>query len=91
MRDRPVSLNDLEESMLEATTVVTPARFEQGLPYVDFLAEAKVNRDKFEKFYNDPALTQNSAARTSTSSANTMTERIPCSANDTRFMREVPK
>ena len=43
--------------MLEATTVVTPARFAQGLSYADFLAHAKVNRDKFEKFYNDPALT----------------------------------
>jgi len=31
--------------MFEATSVVTPARFEQGLPYADFLAQAKVNRD----------------------------------------------
>src|SRR6185437_11236652 len=28
--------NMLEENMLEATTVVTPARFEQGLRYADF-------------------------------------------------------
>ena len=48
--------------MLEATTVVTPARFEQGLRYADFLAQAKVNRDKFEKFYNDLALTDNDIA-----------------------------
>lgn len=48
--------------MLEATTVVTPARFEQGLPYADFLAQAKVNRDKFEKFYKDPALTDDDIA-----------------------------
>ena len=48
--------------MLEASTVVTPARFEQGLPYADFLAQAKVNRDKFEKFYNDPALTDDDIA-----------------------------
>jgi len=48
--------------MLEATSVVTPARFEQGLSYADFVAQAKVNRDKFEKFYNDPALTADDIA-----------------------------
>jgi hypothetical protein len=48
--------------MPEATTVVTPARFEQGLSYADFLADAKVNRDKFEKFYNEPALTDDDIA-----------------------------
>jgi hypothetical protein len=48
--------------MLEATSVVTPARFEQGLTYADFVAQAKVNRDKFEKFYNDPALTDEDIA-----------------------------
>jgi hypothetical protein len=40
-----------------ATTVVTSARFEQGLPYSDFLAAAAVNRDRFEQNYNDPVLT----------------------------------
>jgi thiol-disulfide isomerase/thioredoxin len=55
-------LIDWEESMLEATTVVTPARFKQGLSYADFLEQAKVNRDKFEKFYNDPALTDEDIA-----------------------------
>lgn len=43
--------------MLEATSVVTPARFEQGLRYADFVSQATVNRDKFEQFYNDSALT----------------------------------
>lgn len=43
--------------MLEATTVVTPARFEQGLRYADFVAQAPVNRDKFELYYKDSALT----------------------------------
>jgi hypothetical protein len=43
--------------MLQTTTVVTPARFEQGLRYDQFLAQAKVNRDKFELYYNNPALT----------------------------------
>jgi hypothetical protein len=48
--------------MLEATSVVTPARFEEGLRYVDFLAQAKVNRDKFEQFYKDPAITKEDLA-----------------------------
>lgn len=48
--------------MLEATTVVTSTRFRQGLTYVDFLTQATVNRDKFEKFYNEPALTEDDIA-----------------------------
>ncbi|MGA9884736.1 MAG: thioredoxin family protein [Candidatus Acidiferrales bacterium] len=43
--------------MLQATSAVTPARFEQGLRYADFVAQAAVNRDKFELYYNDSALT----------------------------------
>jgi hypothetical protein len=43
--------------MAIATTVVTPARFEQGLTYGDFLAAATVNRDKFEQNYSNPVLT----------------------------------
>jgi len=43
--------------MEAATTVVTPARFEQGLHYADFLAQATVNRDKFEQYYKDSPLT----------------------------------
>lgn len=43
--------------MLTATTVVTPERFAQGLTWADFLASAKVNRDKFEHNYNNPVLT----------------------------------
>lgn len=42
--------------MLEVTTVVTPVRFEQGLRYADFLAQATVNRDKFDLYYNDSPL-----------------------------------
>jgi Thioredoxin len=42
--------------MLEATSVVTPARFEQGLRYADFLAQATVNRDKFEQYYEESPL-----------------------------------
>ena len=48
--------------MLEATTVVTPTRFEQGLTWADFLAQATVNRDKFEKYYAESALTADDLA-----------------------------
>ena len=43
--------------MATATTVVTSARFEQGLSYGDFLAQATVNRDKFQQNYNNTVLT----------------------------------
>jgi len=43
--------------MPSATTVVTPERFTQGLTYADFLAQAAVNRDKFEANYQDAPLT----------------------------------
>lgn len=44
--------------MLEATTVVTPTRFEQGLRYADFLSQATVNRDKFELYYQESPLSR---------------------------------
>jgi hypothetical protein len=43
---------------LTTPTIITPARFDKGLTYADFLAGAKVNRDKFERNYNHPILTQ---------------------------------
>lgn len=48
--------------MLQATTVVTPARFEQGLRYADFLAQAAVNRDKFEQYYKESPLSEDDVA-----------------------------
>ena len=44
--------------MATATTVVSAARFEQGFTYGDFLAKATVNRDRFEKNYDNPVLTE---------------------------------
>lgn len=44
--------------MPTATTAITPVRFEQGFTYADFLASAKVNRDKFERNYQNPVLTE---------------------------------
>jgi hypothetical protein len=43
--------------MLQATSVVTPERFAQGLRYAEFLERATVNRDKFELYYQDSVLT----------------------------------
>ncbi len=42
--------------MPTTTTVITPARFAQGLGYSDFVAQAAVNRDKFEANYKDAPL-----------------------------------
>jgi hypothetical protein len=42
--------------MVTATTVVTSARFAQGLSYADFLSRAAINRDKFEQNYRNPVL-----------------------------------
>ncbi len=44
------------------TTVITAARFAQGLTYADFVAQAAVNRDKFEKNYKDAPLTDSDLA-----------------------------
>jgi len=49
-------------NMPTATTVVTSARFDQGLTYKDFLAAATVNRDKFEQNYENPVLTEDDLA-----------------------------
>src|ERR1700758_4045171 len=43
--------------MPSATTAVTPARFAQGLSYAGFLAQAAVNRDKFDESYQTVPLT----------------------------------
>jgi hypothetical protein len=40
-----------------ATTVVTPARFAQGLSYANFLAQATINQDKFDESYRSVPLT----------------------------------
>jgi hypothetical protein len=45
-----------------ATTVITPTRFETGLTFGDFLAGAAVNREKFERNYSNPVLTEDDLA-----------------------------
>src|SRR5712691_4861385 len=44
--------------MPTATSVVTPARFEQGLTYADFLAQSVVNRDRFEYYYENTPVSE---------------------------------
>jgi hypothetical protein len=41
-----------------STSVVTPARFAQGLSYAEFLAQSPINHDKFEHYYQHPVLTE---------------------------------
>ena len=48
--------------MPSTTTVITSARFAQGLTFADFLAQAAVNRDKFEANYQDAPLTDDDLA-----------------------------
>jgi hypothetical protein len=48
--------------MPQLASVVTPARFDQGLTYADFVAQAAVNRDKFEQGYADAPLTEDDLA-----------------------------
>ena len=37
--------------MAEKTTVVSPERFASGFTYKDYIDQIKVNRDKFEQYY----------------------------------------
>lgn len=48
--------------MPTATTVVTPARYLQGLSYSTFLEQALVNRDKFEFYYKNSPLSDDDIA-----------------------------
>jgi hypothetical protein len=44
--------------MLAESKAVSRVRFEQGLSTAEFLAKPAVNRDKFERHYNRPVLTE---------------------------------
>ena len=39
--------------MPEKTTVVTPQRFDQGFTYEDYLAQIKVNKLRFQQYYDE--------------------------------------
>jgi len=38
--------------MARETSVVTPQRFEQGFKYADYMAQIKVNKPRFDGYYN---------------------------------------
>jgi len=48
--------------MPTATSVITPVRFEQGLTFANFLAQAAVNVDKFQQNYQSAPLTPEDVA-----------------------------
>jgi hypothetical protein len=48
--------------MPTATTVVTPTRFARGFTYADYVANATINHDKFEKNYQSVPLTEEDLA-----------------------------
>ncbi len=48
--------------MAEKTTVVTPERFGAGFTYDDYIAQIKVNKDKFEQYYASARLSDDDVA-----------------------------
>lgn len=42
--------------MAERTSVVTPERFASGFTYLSYIAQIKVNKDQFEKYYASAVL-----------------------------------
>ena len=48
--------------MAEKTTVVSPERFASGFTYKDYIDQIKVNRDKFEQYYESAEVTDDDAA-----------------------------
>jgi Thioredoxin len=52
------SAEPAERKMPTANTILTPARFAQGLSYSAFLEQALVNRDKFDQYYRTSPLSE---------------------------------
>ena len=47
--------------MSEQTSVVTPERFSSGFTYNDYIAQIKVNKDRFEQYYQSVEVSQDDA------------------------------
>ena len=47
--------------MDEKTSVVTPERFSSGFTYNDYIAQIKVNSDRFEQYYQSVEVSQDDA------------------------------
>ncbi len=48
--------------MARETSVVTPQRFDQGVSYSEFIGQIKVNKARFNSFYNDYPIKPEDAA-----------------------------
>ena len=48
--------------MARETSVVTPQRFQEGFSYKDYIDQIKVNKDRFNGFYNDYPIKPDDAA-----------------------------
>ena len=48
--------------MARETSVVTPQRFEEGFSYKDYIDQIKVNKDRFNGYYNDYPIKPDDAA-----------------------------
>lgn len=48
--------------MTSQTSVVTPERFARGFTYQEYLAQIKVNKDRFQQFYDECILSQEDAS-----------------------------
>ena len=48
--------------MTQQASVVTPERFEQGISYETYMGQIKVNKARFEEFYNNFSVTAEDAA-----------------------------
>ena len=49
--------------MAQQTSVVTPERFASGLTYQDYIAQIKVNQDRFQENYDNTQVTDEDVAR----------------------------
>ena len=43
---------------MEKRSVVTAERYAKGFTYADYIAQMKVNKDQFERFYASAALSE---------------------------------
>ncbi len=47
--------------MADKTSIVTPERFASGITYQEFVEQIKVNKDRFQQFYDQFQLTPEDA------------------------------
>ncbi|MFN8556359.1 MAG: thioredoxin family protein [Dehalococcoidia bacterium] len=52
-----------EATMVQQASVVTPERFASGLTYQDYIAQIKVNADRFQENYDNTTVSAEAAAK----------------------------